>query len=126
MFQEPGEEAIPAPDAVVDLEMDELNQHECMAALTGLIGHMHRNNITPKTEQVSGPRWSRTRSVWSTSADVFAPVSKQEVTPAELPPWMKYLHSKLSKPSTPLNIRLFISKMIINSEEVKLGTNVTF
>lgn len=40
-------------DAVVDLELDELNQHECMAALTGLIGHMHRNNITPKTHQVT-------------------------------------------------------------------------
>lgn len=41
-------------DAFVDLEMDELNQHECMATLTGLIRHMHRNNITPKMEQVSG------------------------------------------------------------------------
>lgn len=34
--------------------MDELNQHECMATMTGLIGHMQRNNITPKIEQVSG------------------------------------------------------------------------
>lgn len=39
---------------MVDLEMDELNQHECMAAMTGLIGHMQRNKITPKVEQVSG------------------------------------------------------------------------
>lgn len=44
----------PSQDAVVDLELDELNQHECMAALTGLIGHMHRNNITPKIDQVTG------------------------------------------------------------------------
>lgn len=41
-------------DEVVDLELDELNQHECMVALTGLIGHMHRNNITPKVDQVAG------------------------------------------------------------------------
>lgn len=41
-------------DAVVDLELDELNQHECMATLTALIGHMHRNNITPKVDQVTG------------------------------------------------------------------------
>lgn len=34
--------------------MDELNQHECMASMTGLIGHMQRNSITPKIEQVSG------------------------------------------------------------------------
>lgn len=47
---------IPFQDALVDLEMDELNQHECMAAMTALIGHMHRTNITPKvkTEQVGG------------------------------------------------------------------------
>lgn len=39
---------------MVVLEMDELNQHECMATMTALIGHMQRNNITPKVEQVSG------------------------------------------------------------------------
>ncbi|TKS87933.1 DNA-dependent protein kinase catalytic subunit [Collichthys lucidus] len=49
------EEANPSQDASVDLEMDELNQHECMAAMTGLIGHMQRNNITPKIEQVFRP-----------------------------------------------------------------------
>lgn len=43
----------PSQDAMVDLEMDELNQHECMTTMTALIGHMQRNNITPKTEQVS-------------------------------------------------------------------------
>lgn len=36
----------------------------------------------------------------------------------ELPPWMKFLHTKLANPSTPLNIRLFVSKLIINTEEV--------
>ncbi|XP_068603907.1 DNA-dependent protein kinase catalytic subunit [Brachionichthys hirsutus] len=86
------EEKHPSLDAVVDLEMDELNQHECMAAMTGLIGHMQRNNITPEIEQGN-----------STS---------------ELPPWMKFLHAKLLNPATPLNIRLFISKLIINTEEV--------
>ncbi|XP_068160133.1 DNA-dependent protein kinase catalytic subunit [Antennarius striatus] len=86
------EEINTSQDAVVDLEMDELNQHECMAAMTGLIGHMHRNNITPKIEQGNSP--------------------------SELPPWMKFLHTKLSNPATPLNIRLFISKLIINTEEV--------
>lgn len=79
-------------DAMVDLEMDELNEHECMAAMTGLIGHMQRNNITPKVQQGNAP--------------------------TELPPWMKFLHGKLANPATPLNIRLFISKLVINSEEV--------
>uniref|UniRef100_A0A3Q4MQ59 DNA-dependent protein kinase catalytic subunit n=1 Tax=Neolamprologus brichardi TaxID=32507 RepID=A0A3Q4MQ59_NEOBR len=86
------EEMSPSQDAMVDLEMDELNQHECMTTMTALIGHMQRNNITPKTEQGN--------------------------VPSELPPWMKFLHGKLANPSTPLNIRLFISKLIINTEEV--------
>uniref|UniRef100_UPI0037E8F3E7 DNA-dependent protein kinase catalytic subunit n=1 Tax=Semicossyphus pulcher TaxID=241346 RepID=UPI0037E8F3E7 len=86
------EETNPSQDVMVDLEMDELNQHECMATMTGLIGHMQRNNITPKVEEGN--------------------------VPSELPPWMKFLHTKLSNPATPLNIRLFISKLLINTEEV--------
>ncbi|KAG7524628.1 DNA-dependent protein kinase catalytic subunit [Solea senegalensis] len=86
------EETSPSQDAMVDLEMDELNQHECMATMTALIGHMQRNGITPKIEQGN--------------------------MPSDLPPWMKFLHVKLSNPATPLNIRLFISKLIINTEEV--------
>lgn len=38
--------------------------------------------------------------------------------PSELPPWMKFLHVKLSNPATPLNIRLFVAKLVINTEEV--------
>lgn len=45
---------------------------------------------------------------------------KQGNVPSELPPWMKFLHGKLGNPATPLNIRLFISKLIINTEEVNL------
>ncbi|XP_032407093.1 DNA-dependent protein kinase catalytic subunit [Xiphophorus hellerii] len=86
------EDRSPAPDGMVDLEMDELNQHECMATMTALIQHMQRSNITPKIEQGT--------------------------TPDELPPWMKFLHGKLANPATPLNIRLFISKLVINTEEV--------
>uniref|UniRef100_A0A3Q4AQN1 DNA-dependent protein kinase catalytic subunit n=1 Tax=Mola mola TaxID=94237 RepID=A0A3Q4AQN1_MOLML len=85
-------ETKPFQDTLVDLEMDELNQHECMAVMTALIGHMQRNNITPKIEQGN--------------------------TPSDLPPWMKFLHVKLANPATHLNIRLFISKLIINTEEV--------
>ncbi|XP_053322155.1 DNA-dependent protein kinase catalytic subunit [Spea bombifrons] len=79
-------------DDTMEFEMDELNQHECMAAMTGLIKHMKRNEITPKVAE--------------------------GVTPQELPAWMKFLHTKLGNPSTPLNIRLFICKLIVNTEEV--------
>ncbi|XP_029313652.1 DNA-dependent protein kinase catalytic subunit [Cottoperca gobio] len=86
------EETNLSQDAMGDLEMDELNQHECMATMIALIGHMVRNDITPNIEQGS--------------------------MTSELPPWMKFLHAKLANPATPLNIRLFISKLIINTEEV--------
>ncbi|KAI1889250.1 hypothetical protein AGOR_G00177210 [Albula goreensis] len=80
-------------DEMVELEMDELNQHECMAPMIALVKHMQKNNITPTIEQVCK-------------------------VPDELPPWMKFLHGKLGNSSTPLNIRLFIAKLIINTEEV--------
>ncbi|KAK1173766.1 DNA-dependent protein kinase catalytic subunit [Acipenser oxyrinchus oxyrinchus] len=79
-------------DDVVELEMDELNQHECMASMTALLNHMQRNNITPKVDEGT--------------------------VPADLPPWMKFVHGKLGNASTHLNIKLFIAKLIINSEEV--------
>lgn len=37
---------------ILELEMDELNQHECMATMTALIKHMQRNLITPRGEEV--------------------------------------------------------------------------
>uniref|UniRef100_A0A8C6YCR5 DNA-dependent protein kinase catalytic subunit n=1 Tax=Naja naja TaxID=35670 RepID=A0A8C6YCR5_NAJNA len=77
------------PDDVMELEMDELNQHECMTSMTTLLKHMHRNNITP--------------------VDTNSP---------ELPPWMKFLHNKLRNSTVPLNIRLFVAKLIVNTEEV--------
>ncbi|GAB5583955.1 DNA-dependent protein kinase catalytic subunit isoform X1 [Prionailurus iriomotensis] len=79
-------------DAVLELEMDELNQHECMATMTALIKHMQRNQILPKREEGS--------------------------VPSSLPPWMKFLHDKLGNPSVSLNIRLFLAKLVINTEEV--------
>ncbi|XP_041045109.1 DNA-dependent protein kinase catalytic subunit isoform X2 [Carcharodon carcharias] len=77
---------------IVELEMDEMNQHECMTTMTALIKHMQKANITPKVEEGKTPR--------------------------ELPPWMKFLHGKLGNSATPLNIRLFIAKLIVNTEEI--------
>ncbi|CAM5116256.1 unnamed protein product [Natator depressus] len=80
------------PDDLMELEMDELNQHECMASMTTLIKHMQRNQITPKVDE--------------------------GIVPPDLPPWMKFIHGKLGNPSVPLNIRLFLAKLIVNTEEV--------
>uniref|UniRef100_A0A4W4HUH9 DNA-dependent protein kinase catalytic subunit n=1 Tax=Electrophorus electricus TaxID=8005 RepID=A0A4W4HUH9_ELEEL len=85
-------QSVSSPDETVDLEMDELNQHECMVTMTALFCHMQRHNITPKVQEGT--------------------------IPTDLPPWMKFLHGKLANPSTPLNIRLFITKLLINTEEV--------
>ncbi|XP_056377813.1 DNA-dependent protein kinase catalytic subunit isoform X2 [Hyla sarda] len=83
---------VQTPEDIMELEMDELNQHECMAQMTAMIKHMQQKNITPKVEEGTIPQ--------------------------DLPPWMTFLHCKLGNSSTPLNIRLFISKLIINVEEV--------
>ncbi|XP_052014740.1 DNA-dependent protein kinase catalytic subunit isoform X2 [Apodemus sylvaticus] len=79
-------------DDVMELEMDELNQHECMAPMTSLIKHMQRNVIAPKGEEGTIPK--------------------------DLPPWMKFLHDKLGNASVSLNVRLFLAKLVINTEEV--------
>uniref|UniRef100_G3RTS5 DNA-dependent protein kinase catalytic subunit n=1 Tax=Gorilla gorilla gorilla TaxID=9595 RepID=G3RTS5_GORGO len=79
-------------DDVLELEMDELNRHECMAPLTALVKHMHRSLGLPQGEEDSVPR--------------------------DLPSWMKFLHGKLGNPIVPLNIRLFLAKLVINTEEV--------
>ncbi|XP_006170510.1 DNA-dependent protein kinase catalytic subunit [Tupaia chinensis] len=79
-------------DDVLELEMDELNQHECMATMTALVQHMHRRLCPPGEAEGSMPR--------------------------ELPAWMKFLHDKLGNSSVPLNIRLFLAKLVINTEEV--------
>ncbi|XP_030325674.1 DNA-dependent protein kinase catalytic subunit isoform X4 [Strigops habroptila] len=76
----------------MELEMDEFNQHECMASMTTLIKHMQRNQITPRVEEGT--------------------------VPVDLPLWMKFLHVKLGNPSVPLNIRLFIAKLVVNTEDV--------
>lgn len=54
-------------------------------------------------------------------ADDSSLLIHQGAAPGDLPPWMKFLHGKLANPSTPLNIRLFVSKLIINTEEVGAG-----
>lgn len=37
----------------VELEMDALNQHECMANIIAVIKHMQQKNITPQIPAVS-------------------------------------------------------------------------
>lgn len=48
MYQEP---VVMVKDDYVEMEMDELNQHECMATLTALLQHMAHNNISPQPDK---------------------------------------------------------------------------
>uniref|UniRef100_A0A2K6EWI3 DNA-dependent protein kinase catalytic subunit n=1 Tax=Propithecus coquereli TaxID=379532 RepID=A0A2K6EWI3_PROCO len=91
-FQRREHQAPVAQGGVLELEMDELNQHECMAPMVALIQHMHRSLSPTAGEEGSVPR--------------------------DLSPWMKFLHGKLGNSSVPLNIRLFLAKLIVNTEEV--------
>ncbi|KAL8588517.1 hypothetical protein ACOMHN_043866 [Nucella lapillus] len=77
----------------VELEMDALNTHECMAPLIALLKHMQRNNIFPPPQA--------------------------GVSPKEMPFWMSYFCDKMKSPAPELmNVKLFIAKLIINSAEI--------
>ncbi|XP_035828316.1 DNA-dependent protein kinase catalytic subunit [Aplysia californica] len=76
----------------MELEMDSLNQHECMAPLIALLRHMVATKISP--EPTAG-----------------APAK-------EMPAWMPYLHDKMSSPSSHVNTKLFIAKLVINCTKV--------
>ena len=48
----------------VELEMDSLNQHECMAAMIAVVKHMYRTKITPEVTAVSTPPTSQPTRVY--------------------------------------------------------------
>ncbi|XP_078691376.1 DNA-dependent protein kinase catalytic subunit-like isoform X2 [Branchiostoma floridae x Branchiostoma belcheri] len=76
----------------LEMEMDELNQHECMSSMSAVLQHMARNNITPQVQKGA--------------------------TPKDMPPWMSCLNKKLGGSSTHKNVKLFLAKLIVNNEEV--------
>ncbi len=39
------------------MEMDELNRHDCMASLIGLINHLINNKISPQPKQVKPDKY---------------------------------------------------------------------
>ncbi|KAI8501204.1 hypothetical protein Bbelb_212990, partial [Branchiostoma belcheri] len=76
----------------LEMEMDELNQHECMSSMSAVLQHMARNNITPQVKKGAAPK--------------------------DMPPWMSCLNKKLGGSSTHKNVKLFLAKLIVNNEEV--------
>ncbi|CAL1543153.1 unnamed protein product [Lymnaea stagnalis] len=79
-------------DEFIELDMDELNRHECMAPLIALLKHMAASNVTPEIPKGA--------------------------LPAEMPAWMPYLQEKMINSSTHLNIKLFIAKLVMNCGQI--------
>ncbi|XP_076075287.1 DNA-dependent protein kinase catalytic subunit-like [Mytilus galloprovincialis] len=75
----------------VELDMDELNQHECMAPSIALLKHMQQSSIIPKVEVGVVP---------------------------ELPQWMKNMMEKLKNTRTTRNVKLYLTKLIINTSSI--------
>lgn len=75
---------------VVELESVEINNHECMPTVCGLISYMVENDISPLP-------------------------SPDEVT--ELPEWMLAIRKVLMTESTHTNIKIFLAKVIENTKQ---------
>ncbi len=79
-------------DANIEIEIDDLNQNESMCSFVELIQSLVANKITP--------------------------VYDKDHTPSDMPPWMTFLHKKISDIYTNENVKLFIIRAIINVQHV--------
>ncbi|GJJ77035.1 DNA-dependent protein kinase catalytic subunit [Entomortierella parvispora] len=79
------------PSQESTLELDELNKNPCMKMILLAIKELH-SSITP-------------------------PPAELATEDAAMPSWMRDLYRKFVNPSSPLNVRLFLAKIIINMPE---------
>ena len=80
--------------SVVEIEIDSLNDHESMSHLISLIRYMRDKEMYP------------------------IPQTEKELENAKIPSWMQSLKSKLIDQKTDANIKLFILRLILNSNEI--------
>ncbi len=76
----------------IEIDLDDLNQHESMLAFIELIESLVKNKITPLYEQ--------------------------DKLPTEMPPWMQFINRKLSDLDTHENVKLFLIRGLINTQNV--------
>ncbi|RNA36049.1 DNA-dependent kinase catalytic subunit [Brachionus plicatilis] len=76
----------------VEIELDELNQHESMDNLISLFQSLVVNKITP--------------------------IYDNGQLPSEMPPWMTFVHKKILDVYTHENIKLFLIRAIANTESI--------
>ena len=81
---------------VIEIEIDSLNDHECMSHLISIIRYMHDK------------------------AMYVIPKNDEERRTSKLPSWMQSMKSKLMDPTTETNIKLFLLRLILNSKEIFL------
>ena len=82
------------PANMIDIEVDTLNDHECMGHLISILRHMSDKEMYP------------------------IPRTIEERMHAKLPGWMQSLKSKLMDPNTQNNIKLYILRLILNCNEI--------
>lgn len=76
----------------VELELDDLNQHECMCAFVELLQSLVVNKITP--------------------------IYDRGHVPSEMPPWMSFLQRKCVDVYAHDNIKLFILRGLMNAKQI--------
>ena len=81
-----------AQESLVEVELDELSQHESMLAFIKLLQSLVVNNITP--------------------------IYEKGILPKEMPPWMEFLHKKVADVYTNENVKLFIIKALISTQSI--------
>ena len=76
----------------IEFDLDELNQHESMITFIELIESLVKNKITPHYEN--------------------------DQLPTEMPPWMQFLSRKITDSDTHENVKLFLIRAIIITQNV--------
>ena len=79
---------------VVEIEVDSLNDHECMSHIISIIRYMNEKEMFP------------------------VPHPEQERMECKLPSWMQSLKTKLMSQTTDTNIKLYILRLILNTSDV--------
>ena len=82
------------PVNIVEIEVDPLNDHECMSHLISIIRYMSEKEMFP------------------------VPSNEQERKTSKLPSWMQSLKAKLMDLTTDTNIKLFLLRLISNTNDV--------
>jgi DNA-dependent protein kinase catalytic subunit len=79
-------------DDEIEIDMDDLNQHESLCTCVELIQSLVRNRLTP--------------------------VYDKDQVPTEMPLWMQFFHRKISSLETHENVKLFLIRSIVNTQHV--------